>query len=470
MNGKEDRSEPMQTFINQLIANKEESPVAFISQLQIQKALEVICAFLNGEGGWLIIGHNGKKVTGLDEFSSQLIDRINKEIFQNIHPVPMVYVSAEEVESKQVILINTLKGPRQPYALKNIFYRWNKSYPIEVKKEEILSVLMPLHDHVSHWETLPHIEGTYSDILIREIEETIKSAREQRLIGHIPPKPRDFLSYFKLLDYEKITNGALVLFGKQPRKHLPQCAIRINQMPDGKTADQFEETVVIEVNLFQATERVEEQVSKIISDFSQPGWRRTTRRKYPTKALDEAVINAIVHRDYSDLFGEITINVFNNKIQITNSGEIPDSVLEGKNVIKPHPSILRNPIIAHMFFFRGFMEKVGRGMTMIVDEFKKNNHRPPEWKSADGYTTLTLFSINESLELNSRIKKFLESTRTEEIYNRSIYEEIYPDISEKTARNDLSKMVQLGFLGKIGRGQATSYIRTSKKLPEITGE
>jgi len=269
-----------------------------------------------------------------------------------------------------------------------------------------------------------------------------------------------------------IKNGAVVLFGKEPAKFLSQCRIRISVLPEGKTGSRIEDTKIIENNLFQAFNRVQDYFLKynpLIGLFTEKDWDRKSQLKFPNDALDEAIVNAMVHRDYGDISGEITINIYKDKIEIINSGEIPDDIITGKSKIKPHHSVLRNPTIAHMFYLRGKMEKLGRGLTLISDRFVEYGYRKPEWTFQSGYTTLTLFSKAAEIQLNDRMKEFINQYK-ESIFTRQDYEDFFKGtIAEKTARNDLSKLIEMGVLTKTGQGAVTKYERTEKKLPEITG-
>jgi len=108
--------------------------------------------------------------------------------------------------------------------------------------------------------------------------------------------------------------------------------------------------------LFKAFNRVHEyfkNYNPIINNFDSNNWNRLDKEKYPFDALDESILNAIVHRDYADLSGDITINIFLDKLVIINSGEIPHNIVTNKNHIKEKHSILRNPAIAHILFLRG---------------------------------------------------------------------------------------------------------------------
>jgi len=186
--------------------------------------------------------------------------------------------------------------------------------------------------------------------------------------------------------------------------------------------------------------------------------------------LDEAILNAMVHRDYADISGDITINIYPEKMEIINSGEIPPDIVSRKNKIKEHHSVLRNPSIAHMFYLRGKIEKLGRGLSLIKDRFAEYGLKMPEWTIQSGYTTLTLYGISKPVQVNERMVTFLKKLKTGEQFKREDFEQFFEgQISEKTARNDIAGLVEGEWVEKIGEGPATKYVRTNKELPEITG-
>ena len=244
-------------------------------------------------------------------------------------------------------------------------------------------------------------------------------------------------------------------------------------MPYGKTGSRFEDTLLIEDNLFGAFNRIQDYFIRnlpMVSEFKHDNWNRINREKYPLEALDEAVLNAMVHRDYADLSGEITINIYNDKIEIVNSGEIPSDIISGKNKIREHHSVLRNPTIAHMFYLRGKIEKLGRGLSLIRNKFSEFGLRLPEWTCQSGYTTLTLFGTHKEAELNQRMIKFLLSLKSSDRFTREEYEKFFAGkISERGARNDIAKLLEGKWLNKLGEGPQTMYVRTNKELPDIAG-
>ena len=244
-------------------------------------------------------------------------------------------------------------------------------------------------------------------------------------------------------------------------------------MPHGKTGSHYADSLNIEDNLFIAFERVNDYFRNqlpVVSNFKYETWNRIDRDRYPLDALDEGVVNAIVHRDYGDVSGEVIIDIFPDRIEITNSGEIPEGIMKGKSSFEIYHAIFRNPMIAHMFFLRGKMEKKGRGLALIKNRFVEYGLKSPEWISQNGYTKLIMYGIPAQVSLNERMFIFLRDIKTGEQFSREDYEGFFSKkIAEKTARLDIAKLVDGGWLIKMSEGPYTRYTRTNKELPDITG-
>jgi len=105
-------------------------------------------------------------------------------------------------------------------------------------------------------------------------------------------------------------------------------------------------------------------VGGIASDFRSNKWQREDHPIYPMSALREGVLNALVHRDYN-LTGSTLISIAPDSLQISNPGGLPPG-LTTADLKRDHPSLPRNPDIAHILFLHGLIEKVGRGTQHII--------------------------------------------------------------------------------------------------------
>ncbi|MGJ1518499.1 RNA-binding domain-containing protein [Sphingobacterium siyangense] len=447
------------SFVNELVRNKNSEQVDFLTEFDMQEVLRSVCSFLNSDGGWIVVGHNGLKLIGIDGVGEDMANDLKANIYDRIIPQPLVYTQLEYVDDKGIILLNVMRGSKQPYSFDRKYYVREDNSAKEANRDDVSILLRTAKKHLSTWEKQTAIDAHLADLEETEISKCISSGNKLGRSSRLPDDVSEFLGYFDLSDYTGIKNGAVVLFGKRPTEFLFQCRIRIIALPEGRTGDHFADTLIIEDNLFEAFDQVSEYFTKrlpMLSEFKDSNWNRRDNEKYPVDALDEAIVNAMVHRDYGDAAGDITINIFHGKIEIINSGEIPADILNGKSTIKAHHSVLRNPTIAHMFYLRGKMEKLGRGLALIKERFKERKLPTPEWTTQSGYTKLTLFGEHEKIELNERMKMFLDKLKVGAEFTSTEYLSDF-GIAERTARKDISALMTGKWISKVGDGPTTKY-------------
>lgn len=123
----------------------------------------------------------------------------------------------------------------------------------------------------------------------------------------------------------------------------------------GKEVHDLQSQDVIETNLFNMPDKVMEKLKDkyLIRPISYKGLERIESLEYPEQALREAVLNAIIHKDYSSTW--IFLRVMDDRLEIWNPGTLPDELtidkLKGK-----HSSYPRNRNIADIFFRAGYIE------------------------------------------------------------------------------------------------------------------
>src|SRR3989339_27145 len=459
------------SFINILIREKEGEQMAFFSDIDIEKIAQVVCAFLNTKGGRILIGFDEKKKpVELNDFEDKFAE-LQKFIITNIKPESIINISKAEFQENPVIQVDVIQGSRQPYSLKNKVYVREESNTLSADENDVGLLYRQRKQNEFHWEKLTVPDTDVSLLDISEIEKTIEISNSKGKAPNFGINEHvRFLQHFNLIKNNQLTNAAILLFGKEPSIYIPQCSVRVNELPQGKTGVIFETPLLLETNLFKAFNELQKYFkmkTPIIGEFSKTDWTRKDRTKFPLDALDEAVTNALIHCDYSDITNEILINVYPDKIEISNSGELIYSDSELK---KNHLSIPPNPDIARMFYIRGMIERTGRGTTLIHKEFTSLDYKAPKWLNQKGKVVLTLFLAEQPVKLNNRQVSFVNSVEayfgfTREYYQKNCNEEI----SERTARNDIAELIRGGWLKQIGDGNQTNYVKTEKKLPEIAG-
>lgn len=459
-------------FLYSLLKEGESDQLEFKSQFDMGRIASTICGFLNAKGGRLILGiDENKKPIRIENLESKF-ESLTTFLFKEIIPSSIISIRKEIYKNEQVVLIEVIEGNKKPYSINNKTYLRIGATTKLATEDEMSFLIRDRKIHESSWERSPCLEVEISNLDTNEISRVIELSNNIRRSTPFDVKnPILFLNSNQLSFNQGFTNGAVVLFGNEPTYFLPQCTVRIVEFPEGKTGSKFGNTILIEDNLFKAFKEIQAYFKRtipLVSRFSESDWQRIDSYKYPLQALDEGVINALMHRDYSDSSGEVFIGVYHNRIEIINSGELPHFLTDSK-LKKSHQSIPPNPSITHVVFLCGMIEKVGRGTILINEQFIKEGLPAPHWESKQGFTKLTLYGDSMEIVLNNRMIEFF-TTYTENVFSRQNYEDFFKGtIAEKTARNDLSKLVDGGYLIMTGKGSLTKYERTEKQLPESTG-
>ena len=127
---------------------------------------------------------------------------------------------------------------------------------------------------------------------------------------------------------------------------------------------------VIESNLFTTIENVMDilKTKYLKSVISYKGIHREEQLEYPVRALREAILNALIHRDYTGAVTQIRVN--NYSLEIWNAGLLPEE-LKIEMLFEQHASIPRNRSLANLFFRAGYIESWGRGTIAIAQECKE---------------------------------------------------------------------------------------------------
>jgi len=449
------------SFVEMLLSQKHlPSPVKCISRPDTDTIAKTICAFLNAQGGWIVIGvDDNHNYVGIKDV--EIESKIQYEITNNISPLPLVYVQKESYKSERIILITVIKGSLQPYSYKNKYYISRDNAVVLPSSDEISRLMRDSFSIKSGWESIANLyadqEALDDELMDLIYHRGLSSGRLAKSGNGL----QSILSELQLLNSYEIKNGAVALFAENVRNFLPQCRVRIQMMSKGKTADRFDDSIMIEGNLFYILNETmiyfKERLPKQ-SLFLEGKTTRIDDYIYPMDVLDEAISNALIHRDYSDSFDEVTIFIYSDKIEITNSGRLPDKLIKSKNEVLPHGSVLRNPLMAEIFYIAGEMEKTGRGMALISSRMKAMGKKLPEWTSSNNRTILTIYNKTGKVVLNERIENFLSSRSHGNVFSKTDYIEFFEKQPSKvTAQNDIQSMLSLGLCEKIGNGPSTKY-------------
>jgi ATP-dependent DNA helicase RecG len=221
------------------------------------------------------------------------------------------------------------------------------------------------------------------------------------------------------------------------------------------------DTVISEGNLFNQVEKAVEAIKKHLNvRFEIKELARQDVWDYPLDAIREALINAVIHKDYSSA-AEIQVKIYDDRIWFWNPGSLPEQ-LNIADLKKEHSSYPKNPLIANAFYLVGLIEHWGSGTKRIVDLCRGQNLREPEFKEEQGgigvwfYKNADVYGEEnlEEMGLNERQIKAVMYVKERGKITNSEYMNL-ANVSRQTATRDLSKLVKSKVLkrkGIVGKG------------------
>ena len=324
-----------------------------------------ICGFANASGGKMYIGIDDKgNITGISDVKKLAEDLPNK--VKDILGV-LVDVNIKNDLGKDYLEIIT-DGYPYPVNYKGKYYYRTGATNQELKGAALDKFL--LGKQGLKWDGTPEpytSETDLSDLAFKLFKD--RATETQRFDEDVQDdSPRELLEKLNLFAVGGyLKKASILLFHPKPEKIFTGATIKIGFF---KTDDDLAYQDEVRGSLFEQVDKVMDLlITKYLkAQITYKGVQRKETFPVPVGALREAVLNAIVHKDYSSGI-PIQISVYEDKLIIWNEGELPENWTVAKLKMK-HPSRPYNPDIANAFFRSGLIESWGRGTIKIFNEAK----------------------------------------------------------------------------------------------------
>ena len=418
--------------------------------------LKAVSSFANDKGGMLMIGMDDQgNPVGLKN-AKRLLENLPNKIRNKLGIIPSL-----EIEKKnQVDIIKVIIQPSStPISHDGRFYIRSGSTIQELRGTALSDFLMRKSGVT--WDEVCEERAAFEDLN----KETIKKFKNYSM-DRIPSITEEenlqiLLHKLKLVDHNRLKRAAVLLFGNNPQRRYLQSVVKIGKFISD-TDIQF--TDIINGNLFQQLENTIEILRSkyLVSNIKFEGMHRRDILEYPYEALREAVINALIHRDYSGT-SHIQIRVYPDKLTIMNEGKLPPEVPVEK-LKTDHLSKPRNRLLAEIFYYAGFIEAWGRGTLKIFNHCLQQGLPEPSFSEENGVMCVTFFKEKwteenlKKLELNDRQVKAVMYVRQNGKITNQEYREL-TTISKPMATIDLNDLVKKRVFKKTGTtGRGTRYL------------
>jgi len=299
----------------------------------------------------------------------------------------------------------------------------------------------------------------------KRIDWFLETARRER---GFPLKPntttRALLTHLNLIDQGKPTNAAVLLFGVTPQRFHRTAETKCIHCHGNEYRRPFGSLQVYGGDIFeqadQALDFVLAKINRSIGTRSS-GITAPAVFEVPPDAIGEAIVNAIVHRDYYSN-ASVEVRLFSDRLEVWNPGSLP-STLTLESLRTDHPSVPYNPLVAESFYLTRYIERVGSGTQTMIELCQVASLPEPQFEQRGGSFVVTLcrdWFTREALQgrhLNDRQFQAINHVRKAGRIANSDYREL-TGVAKRTAYRDLSDLVEKGIFEKVGtRGKGAFY-------------
>ncbi|MDD6004909.1 MAG: putative DNA binding domain-containing protein [Firmicutes bacterium] len=422
---------------------RESDSIELKSQVIPDICKEVI-GFANTNGGTVYIGiEDNGIIVGVDDEDKTIL-QLNNMIRDSIKPDITMFVKYEAIilEDKKVIAIKVQRGTDRPYYLGNKGLK-----PAGVYVRNGTST-----DPASEANIRKMIKETDGDSFenMRSLEQNLSfnATNEQFKKRNIVFNEAKMKSLGLFLKDGEYSNVAFLLSD--------QCTATIKTATfNGTDKLNFQDRKEYSGSLFDQMENVYQYLemrNKKRASFN--GLYRIDTLDYPLDALREALLNCLVHRDYS-FSASTLISVYDDRIEFVSIGGLPDGI--NLDDILLGISACRNPKLAAIFYRLELIEAYGTGIPKIMSSYKDTGFEPKIEVTNNAFK-ITLpnlnYSIDEQTETeDNRIVAFIDKNG---FITRKDVEELL-GISQTSANRILKDMVDKSVLYRIGNGKSIKY-------------
>ena len=327
--------------------------------------LKWICGFANAEGGTLVIGKNDKGVAvGVSNAAKLLEDLPNK--IRDVLGV-MADVRLVKEAGKELVEVRVAPYP-SPISCRGEYHYRSGSTKQELKGAALDRFILRKYGRT--WDSAPFPHVTVKDLSKPAMALFKKLAKESQRLepGLLRCSASVLIEKLGLIEGSYLKRAALLLFHPEPDRFFTGAFVKIGYFRGDVDLIYHDE---VHGDLFTQVQKTMELllIKYLKAAISYRGIQRIESYPVPREALREALLNALIHRDYANT-APIQIRVYDDRLCIWNPGVLPESWTVRK-LFSQHSSCPYNPLIANAFFRAGEIEAWGRGVQRIVNTCKE---------------------------------------------------------------------------------------------------
>ena len=370
--------------------------------------LRELCAFANSHGGTLYVGvEDDGTIVGVSN-AKVLLQEMPNKIKNNLGFLADVDL---KTESGKEYLAISVAPQENAISFEGKYYVRSGSTAQELRGQELAAFLM--HKTKTYWDSLPHPTATLDALDKDTIRRFVGRARENRNfpLEYEEKNIPDILNSLRLItDNGHLTNAALLLFAKDPQKWFINSFIKCAHFPTKEMLKPMLSHHMYGGNIFQLVDQAQEYVaSRIDAGVGERIHSAAIDVDYelPLPAVREAIVNAVVHRDYMSS-ASVQVMLFRDRLEVWNPGGLPMGMTIEK-LNEKHRSMPVNPTLAYPVYLAGYIEHLGTGTTDLIQRCVNKGLRKPQFSQDNDFEIILWRPEKEYLQETPKITTENES-------------------------------------------------------------
>lgn len=342
--------------------------------------LKSVCAFANANGGTLEIGRDDDgKVVGVGARERR---RLLEELPNKLRDLLGIVAPRDVREDDGVPYLRIVVEP-YPVAIsyRGVYYQRSGSTNQILRGPALDRFLLGKTGRC--WDGMPDPRVALEDLDPAAIAAFRKRAGKEKRLSQdaLAEDDAGLIEKLRLTDGDYLTKAAILLFHRDPERFVAGAHVKVGYFRNDWDV-RFHD--VISGDLFTQVDKTMEVLlfKYLKAGISYEGIYRVESYPMPEPALREALLNAVVHRDYA-VPAPIQIRVYDDRLRIYNPGSLPEGWTLEK-LLGPHPSHPYNPEIANAFFRAGEIETWGRGIDLVLRACQRAGTPEPEVRLEPG--------------------------------------------------------------------------------------
>ena len=450
--------------LKQRIAQGENATTEFKENFD-QEAIETAAAFANSNGGVVLIGVSDRREIRGITIGKETLRNWSNRIAQATEPRVVLELESVDIGRKSVLLIRISESSLKPISVKGVCYKRVGNSNRVMSPQEIAQ--MHLDTVGQSWDQFLVARAGMDDIDEKKVEWYLTRRETTRNVA----KPQD-MSQTALLrnidglsDEDIPTYAGILFFGKYPQRFFQNAQLRIVRFKGISVTHPVINRLDCSGALWEMVDAAEEfirQNIRLLSFRTSRSFQRDDKFEYPLTALREAIINALIHRNYQEP-ADVRVFIFDNRVEVINPGTFPEGVSPDEPTHKPP-----NPTLSQFMYDVGFIERYGAGIRMMKRLSAEWGNKEPRYEFHPLQTTIifdsqiqesTFIEIDDiSAQLNERQKNALSYVQRHGKITRKEYT-VINHVSATAAYEELKNMVNKNLLDVRGKGRGTKYVR-----------